>query len=112
MSETELIEVVLYWYTPLIFGLYGLTAKRIQKTIGEENNNALSHLFSGNDPMMLPMAMVLFILGGAIGLVLFFLPLSLFKVKQSQFDVYVAFTATLIFLVLLGLFFVVLWPSL
>lgn len=112
MSETELLEVVLYWYTPLVFGLYGLTALRIHNTIGDGNNNAISHLFSGVDPRMLPLAIILFILGGAIGLFLFFLPLSIFKVKQDNFDVYVSVTATIIFLGLLWLFFVALWPSL
>ncbi len=112
MSETRLLEVVLYWYTPLIFGIYGLTAMRIAKTIGEENNNAVSHLFSGDDPVMMPMAIILFLLGGVIGLLFFFLPLSIFKVKRDHFDVYVSLSATAIFLVLLWLFFVLLWPSL
>jgi hypothetical protein len=112
MSETRLLEVVLYWYSPLIFGLYGLIALRIHNTIGEGNNNAVSHLFSGDDRLMLPFAIILFVLGGAIGALLFFLPLSIFKVKQDNFDVYVAVSATIIFLGLLWFFFVALWPSL
>ncbi|MCB0401810.1 MAG: hypothetical protein KDD41_06985 [Flavobacteriales bacterium] len=112
MSETKLLEVVLYWYTPLIFGLYGLTALRIAKTIGEKNNHAISHLFSGDDPLMLPMTIALFLVGGVIGVLFFFLPLSIFKVKRAHFDVYVSLAATAIFLVLLWLFFVLLWPSL
>ena len=112
MSETELVNSVLYWYVPFIFGLYGLTAHRIAKTIGEENNNTIKHLFSGDDPLMIPLTVMLFLIGGIIGIIFFFLPLSIFKVKQDNFDLYVASTATIIFLVLLFAFFVLLWPSL
>ena len=112
MSESRLLEVVLYWYTPLVFGLYGLVALRIKKTITEGHNNTVQHLFSGDDPLMIPFCVILFILGGAIGALLFFIPLSIFKVKEENFDVYVAVSATFIFLGLLWFFFVALWPSL
>lgn len=112
MSETKLLEVVLYWYAPLAFGLYGLMAQRISKTISEENNNALKHLFSGDDPIMLPLSVLLFALSGIIGAVFFFIPLSIFKVKQENFDLYVAAFGTIFFIVLLYFFIVAIFPSL
>jgi hypothetical protein len=112
MSETRLLEVVLYWYNPLVFGIYGLMALRIKKHIGDEDNNAIKHLFSGNDPIMLPLTIILILLSGIIGAVLFFVPLSIFKVKDDMFDVYVSSTATVFFILLLYLFFELLWPSL
>lgn len=112
MSETRLLEVVLYWYAPLAFGMYGLIAQRISKTISEENNNAIKHLFSGDDPLMFPLTVLLFLLSGIIGALFFFIPLSIFKVKQDHFDIYVAAFGTIFFLLLLYVFIVAIFPSL
>ena len=112
MSETRLVEVVLYWYSPLAFGLYGLVALRISKTIGEENNSAIKHLFSGDDHLMLPLTVLLFALSGIIGALFFFIPLSIFKVKRDNFDIYVASFGTIFFIGLLFLFIVGIFPSL
>jgi hypothetical protein len=107
-----LVNSVLYWYVPLIFGLYGLTARRITKTINEENESTISHIFHGGDALMITLLVILMILGGVIGILLFFIPLLIFKPKSNAFDLKVAFVGTLIWLVLLFAFFVVLWPSL
>ena len=112
MSETKLVEVVLYWYSPLAFGLYGLIALRISKTIGEENDSAIKHLFSGDDPIMLPLTILLFALSGVIGAIFFFVPLAIFKVKRDHFDIYVASFGTIFFIGLLYVFIVGIFPSL
>lgn len=112
MSETELVNSVLYWYVPLIFGLYGITALRISKTIDDSTTSSVKHLFSGKDRLMTFLAVVLLILGGIIGIFLFFLPLVLFKAKTSYFDIAVAVFGTALWLIGLFAFFVLLWPSL
>ncbi|MDF1673537.1 MAG: hypothetical protein P1U41_08525 [Vicingaceae bacterium] len=112
MSETRLVEVVLYWYSPLAFGLYGLIALRISNTIGEDNDNAIKHLFSGDDYLMLPITIILFALSGIIGALFFFVPLAIFKVKRDHFDIYVASFGTIFFIALLYLFLVGIFPSL
>lgn len=111
MSETMLVNCVLYWYAPLIFGLYGLTARRIHSTIGDSENTAIQHLFSG-DTFMIVLAIILMLIGGIIGILMFFLPLLIFKPKTENFDLNVAISGTIIWLIFLYVFFLVLWPSL
>lgn len=112
MSETELVNSVLYWYVPLIFGLYGITALRISKTIHDSDTSAVKHLFSGKDSLMTVLAVVLLILGGLIGILLFFIPLTIFAVRSKHFDISVASVGLFMWLGLLVFFFEVLWPSL
>lgn len=112
MSETMLINSVLYWYVPLIFGLYGITAQRISNTIDENNNNTISHLFSGKDTLMITLTIILIVLGGIVGILLFFIPLLIFKPKTDGFDIKVAVIGTVIWLIFLYGFFILLWPSL
>ncbi len=112
MSETMLVDAVLYWYVPLIFGLYGLTGLRINKTIDADNNNALQHLFHGGDRIIITLALSITVLGGIIGVILFFIPLIIFNAKSSNFDIYVAAFGTIIWLIFLYTFFILLWPSL
>lgn len=112
MSETELINSVLYWYVPLIFGLYGFTAIRIKTTIDASNQSTIKHFFSWKDNVLTIFAIILLILGGFIGIVLFFLPLIIFKVKSDYFDIKVSIFGTLLWLVTLYVFFEAIWPSL
>jgi len=111
MSETELINKVLYWYFPLIFGLFGLTALRLKKRLNP-NTTAIKYMFSGKDQSLTVWALILLIATGFFGLILFFIPLSLIKPKTNSYDVYVALAGTLIWLFALWAFFVLLWPSL
>ncbi|MEM7185179.1 MAG: hypothetical protein AAF466_00865 [Bacteroidota bacterium] len=111
MSETELVNSVLYWYVPLIFGVYGIIAARIKNKMGDEQMNAVKYLFSGKDGLLL--FLIIFIgCGGLLGLILLLIPLALFKVSTPQFDLKVALLGTLLCLGLLWLFFQVLWPAL
>lgn len=112
MSETMLINSVLYWYMPLTFGLYGLAASRISSTIDDSSQSSLKHLFSGKDVLMTVLAVVILIMGGLIGILLFYLPLVMFKVRTKGFDFFVALTGTLFWLVVLFVILVVLWPAL
>ena len=112
MSETELVNSVLYWYVPLIFGLYGITALHINKTISEDSKSAVGHLFSGKDTLMTVFAVILLLLSGLIGILLFFVPLSIFKVRSKNFDISVASFGLVMWLGLLVFFFQILWPSL
>ncbi len=111
MSETELVNAVLYWYVPLIFGIYGLIATRIKSKMGDLEMSALKYLFSGKDGLLLVM-IILIGCGGLIGLVLLLIPLAIFKVQSPYFDAKVALMGTALCVLLLWAFFVVLWPSL
>ena len=111
MSETELVNNVLYWYFPLIFGLFGLMALRLQKRL-DPDTSAIKFIFSGKDQSLTVWAIILLIATGVIGTILFFIPLSLIKPKMKSYDVYVALAGTLIWIFALWVFFVVLWPSL
>jgi len=112
MSETMLINSVLYWYMPLTFGLYGLAARRISSTIEDSSQSAMGHLFSGKDNLMTVLGVIILIMGGLIGILLFYLPLIMFKVRKKGFDFLVALTGTVFWLVILFFILVVLWPSL
>jgi len=112
MSETELVNSVLYWYIPLVFGMYGLTALRLKKNATEDDTSVVKKLFQSQDNSMTALAITILLLGGIIGIVLFFLPLSIFKEKSKNFDISVAIFGTILWLVALFGFFVLLWPSL
>lgn len=111
MSETELVNSVLYWYVPLIFGIYGIIASRIKSKMEDPDMSAVKFLFSGRDGLLI--FLIVFIgCGGLLGLVLLLIPLAIFKVSTAQFDLKVALLGTLLCLGLLWLFFQVLWPAL
>jgi len=111
MSETELVDSVLYWYVPLIFGVYGLMALRIKSKMGDMEMNPIKFLFTGKDTLLL-ILIILIGCGGLLGLLLLLIPLSFFKVSSSNFDLKVALVGTGILVLLLFLFFKVLWPAL
>jgi hypothetical protein len=112
MSETDLVNSVLYWYVPLTFGLYGLAALRVKKTADENTKSALGHIFSGKDVGLTILGVLLIVLSGVVGFLLFIIPMVLFKVKFKGFDLIVAVTGSLLWLAGLFVFFQVLWPSL
>jgi hypothetical protein len=112
MSETDLVNSVLYWYVPLTFGLYGLAALRVKKTADENTKSALGHIFSGKDVGLTILGVLLIVLSGVVGFLLFIIPMVLFKVKYKGFDLMVAITGSLLWLAGLFVFFQVLWPSL
>lgn len=112
MSETELLNSVLYWYTPFVFGLYGLSAIRVKKNMRNQSQSVVEHLFSGKDTLVTVWLILLAIANGLIGLFFYILPLSIFKANNNNFDLKVAFTGTLIWIVLLFGFLVFLFPSL
>ena len=111
MSETELVNKVLYWYVPLIFGIFGMAALKLDKRL-DKNSGAISYLFSGKDKALTAWSIVILIVTGFIGALLLFVPLALIKPGTKSYDVYIAITGTLIWLFALWLFFVGLWPSL
>ncbi len=111
MSETQLVNAVLYWYTPIAFGLYGLIAFRIKKRIPGTEKSVLMYMFSGKDPVIL-ILLILLGISGLIGLLVLLIPLLLFNVKKTSYDLSVAFVGAVILLLLLLAFFLVLWPSL
>ena len=92
-------------------GLYGLLAMRIKTYIGDTETNVIKHTFSGKDPLLLILAIVL-LLFALLGFLVFLIPLALFDIKKPNFDLKIAFTGTLIWLILLWLFIQVLWPAL
>ena len=111
MSETELVNSVLYWYVPLIFGIYGIIALRIKNKMGDEHMSPLKFIFSGKDGLLLAL-MILIGCGGLLGFVLLLIPLSIFKTSAPNFDFKVALLGTGLCVALLWLFFKVLWPAL
>ncbi len=112
MSETELVNSVLYWYVPLVFGLYGITALRIAKGAEAAGMTSVKYLFSGKDALLLALAILVLVLSGFIGFLVFLLPLVIFKPNNPNFDLFVALTGTFLWLILLYFFFQVLWPAL
>jgi len=112
MSETKLVNSVLYWYVPFVFGIYGLTALRVKKKMPADQANVLSYSFSGKDSALLLTMVLVLVLSGLIGFVLFIIPVAMFKVHSKNFDISVAIIGTLLWLLLLWLFFKMLWPSL
>lgn len=111
MSETQLVNSVLYWYIPLAFGLYGLIALRIQNRMPDPRKSVLIYIFSGKDPLLLILVILLGV-SGLLGLLVLLVPLLLFKVYRSSYDLKVAATGAALLLLLLLLFFKVLWPAL
>lgn len=111
MSETELVDSVLYWYVPLIFGIYGIMALRIKNKMGDSAMSPIKYIFSGKDGLLLAL-MLLIGCGGLLGLILLLIPLSLFKANTPNFDFKVALLGTGLCVALLWLFFKVLWPAL
>ena len=111
MSETQLVNSVLYWYAPLAFGLYGLIALRIKKRMPETEKNVLLYVFSGKDTLIL-ILLILLGVSGMIGLLVLLIPLLLFNVRKSAYDLGVALVGVVLLLILLLLFFQVLWPAL
>ena len=112
MSETMLIDSVLHWYLPLIFGLFGLMALRLSKTIDPPEINPIKFLFSWKDRWLSILMILIFILTGVMGIAFFLIPLAVFKVKSKNYDVFVALLGSILWLLLLFLFFKVIWPSL
>ena len=111
MSETQLVNSILYWYLPLAFGLYGLIALRITNRMPDPKKSVLIYIFSGMDPLLLILVILLGI-SGLLGLLVLLVPLVIFKAYQPAYHLKVAvFGSGLLFLLLL-LFFKVLWPSL
>jgi len=111
MSETELVNSVLYWYVPLLFGIYGVIALRLKAKMGDSELSLVKFLLSGKDGMLL-LLVLLIGCGGLFGLILLLIPLSIFKVQTPNFDFKVALLGTGMCVVLLWLFFQVLWPAL
>ena len=112
MSETELVNSVLYWYIPLVFGLFGLTALRVKKTADENTTSTIKLLFSNKDGMLLALTIIVLLVSSLFGVVVFFIPLVIFKPTSNNFDLKVALFGTLVWLLLLLIFFKVLWPAL
>ena len=111
MSETELVNSVLYWYVPLIFGIYGIMASRIKSKMGDSDMSPIKYLFSGKDGLLL-ILLILIGCGGLLGLILLLIPLALFKASSPNFDLKVALVGTALCVALLWVFFKVLWPAL
>lgn len=111
MSETQLLEAVLFWYIPLAFGLYGIIALRIKSRIPAETKNSLTHIFSGKDVLLLVLVLALLVFG-VIGFAVLLLPVLVFNPKKSRYDLSVSILGVLILLILLWLFLVVIWPAL
>ena len=97
-SETELVQATLLWYLPLVFGIYGRTATKLSHALnrGIEIKKQLFHVS------------LLVRYTGMIGITFFF-P---FLVCRKGPPVKIALVGSAIWLVLLELFFLVLWPSL
>ncbi len=112
MSETDLVNSVLFWYVPLTFGLYGMAAYRVKKSADENTKSALGHIFSGKDTGLTVLGIFLIVISGVVGFLLFIIPMSIFKVKSKGYDFSVAIVGSVLWLVGLFVFFQVLWPSL
>ena len=112
MSETELVNSVLFWYVPFTFGLYGFAAYKVKKSAGETTGSAFKYLVSGKDTGLTVLGILILILSGFLGVILFILPLSLFSMKSKAYDLLVAIVGSLLWLIGLFVFFNVLWPSL
>ena len=97
-SETELVQATLLWYLPLVFGIYGRTATKL--------NYALNRGIEIKKQLFRVSLLVRYT--GMIGITFFF-P---FLVCRKGPPVKIALVGSAIWLVLLELFFLVLWPSL
>jgi hypothetical protein len=97
-SETALIQATLLWYLPLVFGIYGRTATKL--------NHARNRGISIKKQLFGVSHLVRYT--GMIGMTFFF-P---FLVCRKGPPVKIALVGSAIWLVLLEVFFVVIWPSL
>jgi hypothetical protein len=97
-SETELIQATLLWYLPFVFGIYGRTATKLHYA----RNRGLSI------KKQLYLSSLIVRYTGIVG-VTFFFP---FLVCRQGPPIKIALVGSAIWLVLLELFFLVLWPSL
>lgn len=126
MSETELVNSVLYWYVPLLYGVYGLTAiywkKHHEKKVEQENKSSLftpeeKQQMVRQTAIRIPAHIQLVGLGfviltGVIGAVFMMIPLSIFNKKGENYDILVSSVGTLMCMAGLAFFFVAIWPSL
>ena len=97
-SETELLQATLFWYLPLVFGIYGRTATKIKQSM--DRGVSLQK--------QLAKASLIVRFTGLFGLVFFF---PFFFVSKGS-ALKVAVVGTVVWLVLLEIFFVGIWPSL
>ncbi len=111
MSETELVQYVLVWYVPFVFGAYGLLSLRIKKNYTGDSN-ALNYIFSGKDSGLLMIFAITLMISGVLGGVFLAIPMLLIKPKHRYFDLLIAIIATLIWVFFLAVFFFLLWDAL
>ena len=97
-SETELLQATLFWYLPLVFGIYGRTATKIE--------HSMDRGVSLQKQLATTSLIVRFT--GLLGVVFFF---PFFFVSKGS-ALKVAVVGTVVWLVLLEIFFVGIWPSL
>jgi len=112
MSETDLVTYATTWYIPLIFGIYGLYAVRIQEKVEPEDTNALKFVFSGKDSGLLLATIGLAGISGVFGAIFFVIPLALIKPQFKFFHLITALIATVFWVLLLAFFLVVIFPGL
>ena len=72
----------------------------------------MKYLVSGKDTGLTVLGVLILILSGFLGVILFIVPLSLFSMKSKAYDLLVAIVGSLLWLIGLFVFFNVLWPSL
>jgi hypothetical protein len=97
-SEAELLQATLFWYLPLVFGIYGRTATKIE--------HSMDRGVSLQKQLATTSLIVRFT--GLLGVVFFF---PFFFVSKGS-ALKVAVVGTVVWLVLLEIFFVGIWPSL
>ena len=97
-SETELLQATLFWYLPLVFGIYGRTATKIKQSM--DRGVSLQK--------QLAKASLIVRFTGLLGVVFFFPFFFVWKGSSLK----VAVVGTVVWLVLLEIFFVGIWPSL
>lgn len=113
LSEQQLIDRILYWYIPIVFGLNGFAATRLAKIIGPEDNRPVAHHFFGSgDPQLSLVSKVLTVLSGFLGIILILIPLGIFNPQSKIYALAVAIVGTSLWLLALLLFFLVVWPGL
>lgn len=98
MSETELLNSVLFWFFPLVFGLYGFAAEKLA-SLEQSNANEKRAVLVGQ------------VLGKSFGLIGVAILLPFFFVKNKS-SVVVALAGSLCWLILLAIFILAIFPSL
>lgn len=98
LSENQLVQATLYWYTPLIFGIYGRTAVQLR------------HLLPQGLSLQRTLHQISFVfrISPLFNLVFFF-PFFFFS---SDKPIKIALMGSALWLGMLGLFFYGIWPSL